>query len=181
LEELEIGMRALGVAPPSPEALKRDLGMLFHKMDLDHDGKIQLAEFKFFYQERKKELRVVFDKLDENVDGRVTSAEIAAAIQRVDLKVSSNQLRELMKRLDTNNSGRISFTEFGSSLLLLPSVNPEAVFDKFLEATPVEVAQGEYNLPKDNPKDLEKPRSKNSMWVEIGHQLYYGGVAGIAR
>lgn len=170
MAELEIGMRALGVAPS-----QASLDHLFHKIDLDTDGRIQLGEFKFFYSERKKELRAVFDKLDANVDGKITSAEIAAAIERVGMKVSNNQLRDLMRRFDTNNSGRISFEEFCNALLLLPAVNPEAVFDAFLNATPLEVAQGEYNLPKDNPKDLG-PKSKKSMLMEIGHQLYYGGV-----
>jgi solute carrier family 25 phosphate transporter 23/24/25/41 len=177
IDELEIGMRALGVAPPSKEACRG----LFKHIDSNEDGKIQLAEFRQFYFQRRKELRAVFDKLDANYDGKITSAEVAAAIERVNLKASSNQLRAIMAKLDLNNSGRISFDEFLSSLLLIPSLNPEAIFESFLVKTPLEVAQGEYNLPKENPKELaDSPKSKEkSVWTEISHQLYYGGVAGI--
>lgn len=179
-------MRALGVAPPSKENCKS----LFHHIDSNKDGKIQLPEFRQFYYQRKKELRVVFDKLDSNYDGRITSSEVAAAVERVNLKASSNQLRIIMSKLDLNKSGKISFDEFLSSLLLIPSVNPEAVFESILVEVPLEIAQGEYNLPKDNPKVLadsplsslssSEKKKKRSMWNEICYQLYYGGVAGIA-
>lgn len=142
----------------------------------------------------------------------MTSTDVANAIQAANMKVSSSQLRTIMTLLNRdkkNNSGtttsgtasdgtkyRITFEDFCDSLLFVPTINPEAVFEAIIDHVPIDVAQSEYAFPKSSPTAVPTASTDHktgagdtkvkSNWemiersaIEIGQQLYYGGVAGV--
>jgi solute carrier family 25 phosphate transporter 23/24/25/41 len=176
VEELEIGLRALGVPPVSRDKIAE----LFRAIDINADSRISPEEFEAFCTKRKNDIKKVFTELDLNSDGEVDSIELRTAIESAGLKVSSDQLRMLLRMLDGNRSGKLDLQAFTDALLLLPSINPAAVFDAYLSA-PFEVAQSEYSLPRDTkpPASIADAKRPKSMLEELRYQIYTGGLAGV--
>ena len=97
--------------------------------DRDGDGRVSLSEFQSFCDQREARLRTIFAKIDSDGDGKLTSDEIRAGAETLGVRISSEQLRVFVERLDTDRDSAITFSEFRSLLLLLPEVNPVAVFE----------------------------------------------------
>lgn len=130
-----------------------------------------MAEYKAFALNRIAELRAVYDSIDNNNDGHLTTEELRQAANTLGLRISSEQLRELHRRADSDHDGRISFDEFSCFLLLLPSVNPRAIFEAF-NVIMIEHAQSEYTPP------VEVLSREQSLLAVLATKLYSGGIAG---
>jgi Ca2+-binding EF-hand superfamily protein len=148
VEELEHGMKLLNIPLPK----EKDMVHLYSSIDENLNGMIDYNEFKLFYHNRITQLYDIFHSMDTSEDGNLSSSEIVAAIHKAGLDISSSQLRLIMHSMDSDRNGNITFDEFCRYLLLLPKVNPTAVFEHFLESVPIEAAQGEYTPPRDIKK-----------------------------
>ena len=73
-----------------------------------------------------------------------------------------------MMRLSSDQPDKdLDFNTFRHSLLLLPPINPEAIFEAY-EAIPMD---------DDLPRDVQRMK-KETLMEAIGAQLYAGGIAG---
>ena len=172
MRELERGMRAAGIPAPSNEKLNE----LFSSMDCDGDRRITVLEFRAFCEKRRAALRVVYDRLEDN---NLTTLDIARAFRDADMRASSSQLRAIVKGASSSgDKSKISFDKFCELLLLIPAVNPEAVFEA-VDFIPIDSAQSEYSLPKSNEQIQNHGSQLEKQLLEVSRQLYYGGVAGV--
>ena len=124
--------------------------------DRDGDGRVSLSEFQSFCDQREARLRTIFAKIDSDGDGKLTSDEIRAGAETLGVRISSEQLRVFVERLDTDRDSAITFSEFRSLLLLLPEVNPVAVFEAFQAAAVVDHANSEYTPPPERALPVAK-------------------------
>ena len=129
--------------PCSPAAIDN----FFRKADANQDGYIDQAEFKTFVERQEAKLKKVYDSLDRNHDGRLTSQELRRGAKELGFRLSADQIRSVLARADSNKDGNLSFDEMRSFLLLLPSVNPRAVFEALGAELVVDHAMGEATPP----------------------------------
>jgi Ca2+-binding EF-hand superfamily protein len=139
--------------------------------DRDGDGRVSLSEFQSFCDQREARLRTIFAKIDSDGDGKLTSDEIRAGAETLGVRISSEQLRVFVERLDTDRDSAITFSEFRSLLLLLPEVNPVAVFEAFQAAAVVDHANSEYTPPPERA-------AEESLAHALFAKLYSGSIAG---
>ena len=173
LEELEIALVQKKI-PVSRSVLLS----FFNSIDTDRDGQISEDEFKLFCDQRELELRRVFDSVDKDRNGSLDSQEVKLSIQKIGMQVSEKQLEAVMRRLTTTSTNTspspsaVSFDQFKQALLILPSVNPSAVFESWRDI--------------DDTIDVSTSGLGRSAKTEVGQsllqsilsQLYAGGVAG---
>ena len=86
------------------------------------------------------------------------------------LSVSSRQLKAVMARL-ASESGELNYEKFRQALLLLPTVNPEAVFEAY------ETIDDGASETISRQRDLKTSVGQSTV-AAIGSQLYAGGIAG---
>ena len=125
-EELEHALAERRL-PCSPAALNE----FFSRADANGDGLISKEEFTAFAEAQARAARAVYDEVDEDHDGRLSSDELRASAEKLGYNISSDQLRAIMQSADSDHDGVISFDEWCSFLLLLPAINPQAVFEAF--------------------------------------------------
>ena len=165
IDELEIGCKNLKI-PVS----KKGIIVLFKSIDVNNDNKITVQEFEIFVNLRKRQIKKVFDKFDSDNNGTISSDELRFSVQSLGYSISNDQLRLLMSKLSSGSTTRITLDKFTEALMLLPTVNPEGVFDAYFN---VDDAQSEYTLARD-----PKSKSNQTMLDAILQQLYAGGIAG---
>ena len=167
-DEVKEGLRQRGL-PASKEAI----GGFFAKADLNGDGKISIEEYRTFVRERIAELQEVYTSVDANGDGRLTTDELRRAAQRLGFSVSAEQLRRVQEVADRDHDGAVSFDEFVTFLLLLPTVNPAAVFEAFASLY-IESASSEYAPPAEVVGDFERAQ----LITVLLSKVYSGSIAG---
>eukprot|EP00854_Cymbomonas_tetramitiformis_P011178 gene11178-13209_t len=126
------------------------LDSLMTAADHNGDGRIDFTEFEAFHMARIKELQVAYDFfLSEggNYQPLSTSA-LRDVVKRLNLKASDSEIRGMIQLMDRNSDGVVTFEEFRDYLLLLPAVNPRAVFDYW--RSQVHVDDAEFASPKDS-------------------------------
>jgi Ca2+-binding EF-hand superfamily protein len=79
---------------------RRGGAMMFHKLDTNKDGKINLAELTLFFEKR-------FQKADVNGDKTVTSAEIDDML----LKAVQKRREKIMEKVDADKNGTVTQAE----------------------------------------------------------------------
>lgn len=175
-EQVEAGMRLLGVAPPSRHLTAR----FFHERDISKVGKIDFNGFELFYYSRKKELKRIFEDLSTLDNDAISGKDLEYAILQAGIKISSEQLRKVTVYIKQARVGKLSIDDFNAALLSLPTVNPEAAFEEITNSSFVDVAQSEYSPPVDNHVDVKSSKDGNAVILtKILQQLYYGGIAGV--
>lgn len=165
VEELEAGLKQLELPVSRTEAQR-----FFNLIDLDNDGQISFSEFKTFTQYRQRQLRRIFNLLDRNQDGSLSSDEMKQAIYTLGLSVSTKQLKEVMKSL-ASETGELDYERFRRALLLLPTVNPDAIFEAY------ETIDDGASETFSRQRDLKTGVGQSTL-TAIGTQLYAGGIAG---
>lgn len=87
------------------------LGELFRKIDLNHDGFIEIYELKAALAEGSanflwlKELKVLIDSVDIDKNGKINYTEfLASSLAKEDLFTTSN-ISKLFKLLDKDGNG----------------------------------------------------------------------------
>ena len=164
VDELEKGLREELKLPVSRTEIQR----FFNIIDTDHDGRISEDEFRVFTKSRQRKLKKIFHAMDRNHDGKLDSEEVKSAIRTLGLQVSSRQLRKVMMRLSSDHPEKdLDFNTFRQALLLLPTINPEAIFEAY-EAIPMD---------DDRPREVQRMKEETLM-AAIRAQLYAGGIAG---
>lgn len=141
--ELLDGLRTLGV-PGGRGAVEK----LLARIDLNDDGHVSLSEFKAFVQSRTREIESTWHTLCSGKT-HVSSNDVRIGIERLGLTISDQQLRNVMADLDRDGDGSVSFAEFQHCLMLLPDVNPRAVFDHFVDVVPIDMGGGFDSVVKD--------------------------------
>ena len=152
---------------------KKEVARLFNSIDVNKDNKITADEFDTFVKTRHNQIKIVFEKIDRDKNGTISSEELRFSVQSLGYSISNDQLRDLTKKLSCDSSKgdcsghTITLEKFNDSLLLLPSVNPEGIFESYFN---VDDAQSEYTLARD-----PKSKPKQTMGEAIIQQLYAGG------
>jgi solute carrier family 25 (mitochondrial phosphate transporter), member 23/24/25/41 len=167
MDEVALAMRSMGIP-----ITKQLIDKVFKRLDLDNDGKVTLQEFAAYCEIRLAEIRKTFDAIDTDQNGRISTEEIKLCVQALGMKISSQQLRDIMGHVITGSHGTMSFDEFVNALLLLPATNPEAVFEAW-QSMPLDDAESGFSVPRDARTAL-----RQSMVGAILQQLYSGGIAG---
>ena len=149
---------------------KTEIRKFGNLIDLDNDGLINYDEFKTFTNMRQRQLKKIFAAMDRNQDGHLDAEEIKQAIKMLGLSVSSRQLKAVMARL-ASESGELNYEKFRQALLLLPTVNPEAVFEAY------ETIDDGASETISRQRDLKTSVGQSTV-AAIASQLYAGGIAG---
>ncbi|VDN97883.1 unnamed protein product [Rodentolepis nana] len=115
LSELKSMMKQFNRACTNDEA-KEILGHL----DTNHDGKIDFHEFVAMMQPLLSEdgtgadvyHRAAFKFFDKNGDESISTDELKHVLKTLHLKLSDNEVDEMIKEADLDGNGLISFEEF---------------------------------------------------------------------
>lgn len=140
------------------------------------DGLVDQSEFMAFVKHQEGKLRQVYDSIDKNRDGRLTSQELRRGAKELGFRLSSDQIRSVLNRADSNHDGQLSFDEMRSFLLLLPAVNPTAVFEALGAELVVDHAMGEATPPIEVASLAGTERM--AFLAVLANKLYSGSVAG---
>ncbi|KAG5009471.1 hypothetical protein AAZX31_07G096300 [Glycine max] len=112
-DELDSVLRSLG-SGVSPEDLRR----FMEDLDTDRDGFISLTEFAAFCRSDASadggsgEFRDAFDLYDRDKNGLISAAELHLALNRLGLKCSVDECRDMIKSVDADGDGCVNFEEF---------------------------------------------------------------------
>ena len=130
-----------------------------------------------FVGAQEEAVRQVYDDIDTDKDGRLTAEELRHAAAALGFKLSGENIRSVLQRADEDSDGVISFAELRSFLLLLPKINPQAVFEAFGAELVVEHAIGEATPPIEL---LHRGIGAERVQVltMLASKLYSGSVAG---
>lgn len=161
-----------GLAARGLPSSKREVDEFFNKVDLDGDGLVSFAEYSMFAAEHVRRLREVFDSLDFDKNGRLTTGELKRAAKALGFTLSSEQLRKVTQHADVDRDGALSFDEFVSFLLLIPSINPAAAIEAF-DAFYIESAASEYAAPAE-----VEATERAQLLSALAAKAYSGSIAG---
>ena len=165
--EVREGLRERGL-PCSPDTIER----FFAKADTNGDGVVDAAEFRRFANARVEECRKVYRETDRDGDGRLTSGDLRAAAEQLGYEISSEQLRSMITTAAGRDQGVVSFEQFCHFLLLLPDVNPAAIF----EACASRYIEGAVSEASPPPEVVGSGR--NNLLAVLAFKVYSGSVAG---
>ena len=154
----------------------KDIESFFAKADTNKDGLVSEAEFIWFVQKQESALHRFHESVDTNRDGRLSADEIRKGATALGFKLSGAQIRSFMQRADENHDGVLSFEELRAFLLLLPAVNPDAVFEAIGAELIVEHATGEATPPMELAAACKG--ASGTLFGALVSKLYSGGVAG---
>ena len=135
LSEVESGLRQARL-PTS----HRHVVALFTAMDADGNGSVERHEFHAFLVGRREQLRRAFDSIATTrphpamaLPRRyITGSALRTAAASCGVELSDADIRKMMKRMDVTGDGVVSFEEFVECLLLAPTIDPAAYFDRRL-------------------------------------------------
>ncbi|RDY13542.1 putative calcium-binding protein CML15, partial [Mucuna pruriens] len=122
--ELAALLRSLGLNPSGDQ-----IHVLLANMDSNENGFVEFDELvdAIFHDISaelllKKEILLrVFKCFDRDGNGYITAAELAGAMAKMGQPLTYRELREMITEADTDGDGVISFNEFSTRTLLLPS------------------------------------------------------------
>ena len=152
------------------------LDAFFQRADANGDGLVDQGEFGAFVERQEAKLRKVYDSIDRNHDGRLTSQELRRGARELGFRLSADQIRSVLRRADSNEDGQLSFEEMRSFLLLLPTINPSAVFEALGAELVVDHAVGEATPPIEMASLVGTERA--GFLTALASKLYSGSVAG---
>eukprot|EP00490_Sorites_sp_Unknown_P002626 CAMPEP_0114657422 /NCGR_PEP_ID=MMETSP0191-20121206/13918_1 /TAXON_ID=126664 /ORGANISM="Sorites sp." /LENGTH=118 /DNA_ID=CAMNT_0001876801 /DNA_START=308 /DNA_END=664 /DNA_ORIENTATION=- len=99
-------------------------------IDIDGDGEIDLDEFIYLLNKKKKgksaqlswdkELKQAFDVFDIDGNGDISAEELANIMKALGENLNKDDIEFMMKSVDTNSDGTIDFTEFKAMMQLQP-------------------------------------------------------------
>eukprot|EP00164_Ancoracysta_twista_P003934 GFYU01005273.1.p1 GENE.GFYU01005273.1~~GFYU01005273.1.p1 ORF type:complete len:456 (-),score=111.90 GFYU01005273.1:753-2120(-) len=142
--ELRIGLQKLAI-PCNPKIVEE----MVYRMDKNQDGKIDFEEFKNFAVKRESELFIVFQSLDATGDSVLSGREIRQGLTQLGYSVSNEDVRKLMYLMDKDKSNNVDFDEFRNFLLLLPAINPKAIFEYWMKSTALDIGE-DATIPDDH-------------------------------
>eukprot|EP01119_Soliformovum_irregulare_P002218 TRINITY_DN12505_c0_g1_i1.p1 TRINITY_DN12505_c0_g1~~TRINITY_DN12505_c0_g1_i1.p1 ORF type:complete len:140 (-),score=50.67 TRINITY_DN12505_c0_g1_i1:132-506(-) len=104
--------------------------------------------------------------MDEDKDGKLDVGEIKRALEKMGLRPSIQEIKDLMKKADANNNGTIEIEEFGQ---LWQSVKSNEYADQ---------VGGIAKLNTLRMQDLNKYPEPSNKWKKVGDSGYHGTVGG---
>ncbi|KAL5111687.1 Calmodulin [Taenia crassiceps] len=118
LSELKTMMKQFNRPCTSDEAKE-----IFSNLDKNHDGRIDFREFVSLMQPLLDEsksgdfyFRIAFAFFDKNDDGNITTAELKQLLHNLHLKLTDNEVEEMISEADLDRNGTISYEEFKSMM-----------------------------------------------------------------
>lgn len=151
--------------PPSKVLIKKILS----ELDLNKDGQVTKTEFITYKHKKDLEVKQVFESIDINRNGYLEIHEISKALDLLHMKVSPEQIEDLVDKMDRSNDNLISLEEFTNFILLLPGNNISCLFDSWMKTTSIDIGESSFTLPD----ELKKTNQK-----EIFIIFCSGGIAG---
>lgn len=114
-KELNDSLESMGIFIPDSE-----LTQMIEKIDVNHDGCVDIDEFGALYQnimdERDEEadMKEAFNVFDQNGDGFITVDELKSVMASLGLKQgrSAEDCKSMIMKVDVDGDGRVNFTEF---------------------------------------------------------------------
>lgn len=93
-------------------------------------------DFVKFCAMRRLALRRAFDEIcpranNSDKERSFTAQHLRKASLKAGIPLSETDVAHIMQQLDSNQDGVVTFTEFVSSLMLVPHINPHVFFDKW--------------------------------------------------
>ncbi|KAM6214861.1 calmodulin-like protein 5 [Rhynchocyon petersi] len=113
LTELGQAMEALG-----QDLTEDELKTLMAMVDTDGDGVISFQEFLEAIAKRRgglsseKDMQAAFREFDENGDGHITVAELKQAMGKMGVKLSEEEVDQMIREADTDKDGQVNYEEF---------------------------------------------------------------------
>uniref|UniRef100_A0A0B7BT72 EF-hand domain-containing protein n=1 Tax=Arion vulgaris TaxID=1028688 RepID=A0A0B7BT72_9EUPU len=110
--------RAIRQAYPNFQGTDQDIARLFLEIDANEDKQVTWEEFvhavtaKDAKEVTRVELEAQFQSLDVDKSGKLNKYEVKSLCQKLNVKVSDQQLDDLIDRADHNDDGEISYDEF---------------------------------------------------------------------
>ncbi|CAI8595004.1 unnamed protein product [Vicia faba] len=112
--ELETVLRTLRSDVPQEEELRR----VMEDLSTDHHGSINLSEFSAVCRSETPDggggsaLRDAFDLYDRDKNGLISTEELHLALDRLGMKCSVEECREMINYVDSDGDGSVDFDEF---------------------------------------------------------------------
>ena len=120
IKELRALMKSLG-----QNHTEKEFQDIINEVDFDHKGKISLNDFlnlmsrKMNEYSRKEEIRETFRAFDKGNTGFIVAAELKMVLNGLGLKLTVDEVEEMVKFADVENDGQISYEEFAR---MMPSI-----------------------------------------------------------
>ncbi|EDO32185.1 predicted protein [Nematostella vectensis] len=136
------------------------------------DGHLSFEEFVNYITSHEKKLWIVFKSIDLDDSGSVDASEIKRAFEKMDMKVTQQEVDLLLKRMDKDKTLKVNWNEWREYHLLNPSGHSMHDIIQFWRHT-IYLDIGEDMLVPDEFTEAEK---RSGMWWR---QLVAGGGAGV--
>jgi len=99
-----------------PPKWRHDIRRPRLKKKKNHFRSASVAELEAALHEKihnaRRRIKKAFDDFDYDQDGQISYDEFRVCLDRINLSLSENELRQLWRVVDTDNSGKISLDEF---------------------------------------------------------------------
>ncbi|KAK7258704.1 hypothetical protein RIF29_24286 [Crotalaria pallida] len=118
IEELGNAIRALD-ENPTVEVLQ----IMMNEGDTDGNGTMEFGEFlnlmarKMKESEAEEELKGAFRVFDKDQDGYISPIELRSVMRSIGVKVTEEELEQMIKEADLNGDGLIDYEEFVRMML----------------------------------------------------------------
>ncbi|KAH9538295.1 hypothetical protein CY35_16G099400 [Sphagnum magellanicum] len=114
-EQIEAGLGALSLPARRTYALE-----LFDVCDSNHDGRIDLAEFRRYVDAKERELYSLFKSIDVSHDGVIEPEEMRIALSTAGIEIGDAELAAFVQHVDQDKNGIITFNEWRDFLWVYP-------------------------------------------------------------
>lgn len=114
-KEMADSLDKLGIYIPGD-----DLEAMIQKIDVNHDGCVDMDEFGELYQtimderDEDEDMREAFNVFDQNGDGFITVEELRSVLGSLGLKQGRTveDCKQMIRKVDVDGDGMVNFKEF---------------------------------------------------------------------
>ncbi|KAG0561549.1 hypothetical protein KC19_9G072400 [Ceratodon purpureus] len=114
-QQIENGLQSLSFPFQKKYAVE-----LVEACDANHDGRIDLAEFRRYMDVKEAELFKLFEAIDVSRDGVLQPEELHLALENSGVQLGEQELDAFVQYIDQDKNGKITFGEWRDFLLLYP-------------------------------------------------------------
>lgn len=116
-KELHTVMRSLGQDPS-----EREMVEIINELDSDGNGSIDFDEFLVMMsllQDPEDEMKKAFNVFDTDGSGSISAAELRATMNGLNVKLTDEEVNDMIEECDTDGDGEISYEEFAHMMKLV--------------------------------------------------------------
>lgn len=110
-------MRSLGQDPT-----EREMSEIIQELDGDGNGAIDFDEFLVMMsllQDPEDEMQKAFNVFDADGSGSISAAELRATMNGLNVKLTDEEVNDMIEECDTDGDGEISYPEFAHMMKLV--------------------------------------------------------------